>query len=232
MPGLQWIGVRLLGRSKQQGPPLLASMRWWSTRGGQASFKRDEEGKLRLPLAAQWGRRVVHVFDQGEASSWWLGLLRAFQLRFVLRWRKDSQLVDAQGHKRKAWQLARGKRGSRERPVWDSRQARWLRGSVLVLPVRHPDHPETPLWLVVARRAGQLPWYLLTAEPIETEEQAWQVVWTYARRWQMEVMWRYDKSELAEHPPTVVAVADSREAAVDGPASFLRFPLDALGALL
>jgi len=64
-------------------------MRWWSSRGPQTSFKRDEEAKLLLSCAAQWGRRVVHVFDQGFAGGLWLGLLLAFGLRFVLRWRKD-----------------------------------------------------------------------------------------------------------------------------------------------
>jgi len=28
------------------GPPRLAAMRWWSSRGVHASFRRDEEGKL------------------------------------------------------------------------------------------------------------------------------------------------------------------------------------------
>ena len=68
VPGLQWIGLLVVGRSAQQGPPLLAAMRWWTSRGARASFKRDEEAKLLLSCAAQWGRTVVHVFDQGEAS--------------------------------------------------------------------------------------------------------------------------------------------------------------------
>jgi len=129
VPGLQWIGLLLVGRSAQQGPPLLAAMRWWSSRGGQASFKRDEEAKLLLTCAAQWGRRVVHIFDQGFAGGLWLGLLVALGLRFVLRWRKDYQLIDAQGNKRKAWHIARGKRGSGERWLWDSRRARWVQES-------------------------------------------------------------------------------------------------------
>src|SRR5437667_6346320 len=129
VPGVQWIGVLLVGRHEQQGPPLLAAMRWWSSRGAQASFKRDEEAKLLLTFAAQWGRRVVHVFDQGFAGGLWLGLRVALGLRFVLRWRKDYQLVDAQGHKRKAWHIARGKRGSRDRRIWDSRRARRVQAS-------------------------------------------------------------------------------------------------------
>jgi hypothetical protein len=36
-----------------------------------------------------------------------------------------------------------------------------VQASILALPVRHPDHPEQGLWLVIARRKGSLPWYLL-----------------------------------------------------------------------
>ena len=94
---------------------------------------------------------VVHVFDQGFAGAFWLGLLLAFGLRFVLRWRKDYQLLDAQGNRRTTWRIAMGKRGWSERTMWDSRRAQWVRASVLALPVRHPEHPESPLWLVVCR---------------------------------------------------------------------------------
>lgn len=86
VPGLQWLAVVLIGRLAPQGPPLLAAHRWWSTRGPHASFKRDEEGKLLVELAASWGRGVLHIFDQGEACALWLGLLLASSLRFVLRW--------------------------------------------------------------------------------------------------------------------------------------------------
>ena len=96
VPGMQWLAVLLIGRLAQQGPPLLAAQRWWTNRGPHASFKRDEEGKLLVELAASWGREVIHVFDQGFASAFWLGLLLAYNLRFVLRWRKDYQLLDAE----------------------------------------------------------------------------------------------------------------------------------------
>ena len=176
-------------------------MRWWSARGAHASFKRDEEAKLLLTCAAQWGRQVVHIFDQGFAAALWLGLLVALGLRFVLSFRKDYQLLDAQGNKRKAWHIARGKRGSGERLIWDSRRSRWVQASVLVLPVRHPDHPDIALSLVVCRSAGRLPWYLVTNEVVTNEEEAWQVVFAYVRRWHIEQTWRYDKSELAFQSP-------------------------------
>jgi hypothetical protein len=177
VPGMQWLAVLLVGRLVEQGPPLLAAQRWWTNRGPHASFKRDEEGKLLVDLAASWGRSVIHVFDQGFSSAFWLGLLLAYGLRFVLRWRKDYQLLDAAGNRRLTWKIAQGKRGWSQRWVWDARRARWVLASVLVLPVAHPEHPEQPLSLVVCRSQGRSPWYLLTAETIETDEQAWGVVY-------------------------------------------------------
>ena len=201
VPGLHWLAVILVGRNQQDDPPELASMGWWTSRGPRESFKRDEHGKLLLQLALQWGRQVIHVFDQGFASSFWLGLLLAFTLRFVLRWKKEYQLLDAQGNRRAAWKLARGKRGWQEQIIWDCRRHQWVRASVLALPVCHPDHPTQQLWLVIARPAGGLPWYLLTTEPITGTSDAWRIMFAYARRWQIEVTWRENKSELAFQSP-------------------------------
>ncbi len=201
VPGLHWLAVILVGRDQQHDPPDLASMHWWTSRGARASFKRDEQGKLLLQVALQWGGWVLHVFDQGFASSFWLGLLFAFTLRFVLRWKKEYQLVDAQGNRRAAWKIARGKRGWQERRVWDCRRHQWVTASILALPVRHPDHPEYPLWLVIAHSFGGLPWYLLTNELITCAEDAWGIMFAYARRWQIELTWKENKSELAFQSP-------------------------------
>src|SRR5206468_11246700 len=127
--------VRVVGRSVLRGAPLLAAMRWWSSRGGKASLRRDEEGKLFVGRLLGWGQSVVNIFAEGFAGAFWLGVLLAFALRFVLRWRGDYQLDDAQGNRRKAWRIAFGKRGWSERIVWDSRHARLVDASVLALPV-------------------------------------------------------------------------------------------------
>jgi len=203
VPGMQWLAVLLIGRLGKPGPPLLAAQRWWTNRGPRASFKRDEEGKLLVELAASWGRAVIHVFDQGFSSAFWLGLLLAYSLRFVLRWHKDYHLLDAAGNRRLTWKIAQGKRGWSQSTVWDARRTRWVVATVLVLPVAHPDHPGEPLSLVVCRSQGRSPWYLLTAEAIQTEEQAWQVVFVYVRRWHIELSWKYEKSELAFQSPRV-----------------------------
>ena len=104
-------------------------------------------------------------------------------------------------NKRKAWQITRGKRSWAHRQVWDGRRKQWFQAGVLAAPVRHPDY-EQQLWLVVSRPGkGQPPWYLLTTQTIVTEQDAWNVVFAYARRWQIEMTWRYNKSELACESP-------------------------------
>lgn len=45
------------------------------------------------------------------------------------------------------------------------------------------------------------PWYLLTTEEVRTEQQAWKVVFAYARRWDIEGTWRFSKSELGNSGP-------------------------------
>ena len=203
VPGMQWLAVVLLGRSAEQGPPQLAAHRWWTTRGPHASYKRDEEGKLLVELAVSWGRAVIHIFDQGFASAFWLGLMIAYSLRFVLRFRKDYHLLDEQGNRRLTWKIAQGKRGWSQRTVWDARRARWVVATVLVLQVTHPEQPLTPLWLVVCRSKERSPWYLLTTDSVSTQEQAWSVVFAYVRRWNIELTWKYEKSELAFQSPRV-----------------------------
>jgi hypothetical protein len=158
-------------------------------------------------VAQLWGRLVVHVFDRGYESLVWLGALYAFAVRFVLRWRHDYRLVDAQGQTRLAWKMVQGKRAwGKGRPLWDAKRCKHVQASVLACPVTHPDFPQWSLWLVVGRRQGGTPCYLLTNEPVETEEQAWAVVLAYARRWQIELSWRNCKSELGPASPTRVGV--------------------------
>ena len=49
---------------------------------------------------------------------------------------------------------------------------------------------------------GRTPWYLLTNEPIATnDDAAWRVVMAYARRWQVELCYRACKTDLAMESP-------------------------------
>lgn len=190
--GLEWSALLLVG---MQGVPVVAAMRWWSRKGEKATNQQEQEKPLLLAALGAWGRRVVHLFDRGYASKRWLALLHAFQLRFVIRWKKGHLFFDQQGNEKKLWEIARGKRTWGHREVWDEKKRAWCKMGVLALPVRHAGYAGD-LTLVIGRRKGE-PWYLITNAIIETEDQAWHVIYQYARRWQIELSFRYGKSELA-----------------------------------
>jgi len=198
VPGLNWLGLLLVGVG---GPPVLAAMRWWTNRGERAEEKRDVEFSLLEKCATAWGKAVLHIFDRGFAGAPWLEVLARSDVRFVMRWPKRYVLQDLLGRARPAWMLAKGKKTRQSRTVFDSRNRQWSMRGVLAIPVRHWAYPG-PLWLVVSRRGkGHEPWYLLTNELADTPAAMWKVVFAYARRWQIEMAWRFGKTELAMQSP-------------------------------
>ncbi len=138
VPGMHWLGLLLVGHS---GPPALAAMRWWSSRGVRATQRRSVEVPLLWECALQWGRRVVHVWDRGFAGGPWLKEALLHRVRFVLRWPKAYQLLDPQGQPRKAWECVRGKRSWGQHQLWDMHRHCYRKTGVVALEVRHPERP-------------------------------------------------------------------------------------------
>ena len=97
----------------------------------------------------------------------------------------------------------KAKRSWDQRLLWDARRHCERKTGILAFPVFDPTHHQ-PLWLVIARRKGQSPWYLLTSQPAHTPHLAWQIVLAYARRWQIEMTIRYHKCELAFESPRLL----------------------------
>lgn len=202
VPGMQWLSLLVVGLV---GAPTLYSMRWWSTRGAGASDRKQEEEALAAQVAAAWGNQVIHVFDRGFANGPWLQTLQAHDLRFIVRWKTNYKVLDAQGVERKPYEITRGKRTLAHYMLEHSDGTRQSIG-VYFCPVRHPHLPDVPLWLVVSRPGkGRKPWYLLTTEPVSHPDQAWRIIRAYARRWQIEMSFRYQKSELALESPRLHA---------------------------
>jgi hypothetical protein len=200
VPGLHWLGLLVLGRS---GAPTVAAMHWWTRRGERASDQQTQLLQLLTRSVDAWGRDVRHIWDREFASGPWLRLMLESNIHFVLRWKKRQKLLDGWGEARKAWEITRGKRSWEYRHLRDSHTGERHKVGVLAVCVTHPEHAQ-PLWLVVARPGRHHePWYLLTSDPIRTAEDAWAVVFAYARRWQIECAWRYSKSELAMESPRV-----------------------------
>jgi len=180
----------------------LASLRWWTTRGVHAENKRSVEREILSVAWQRGGRRVLHIWDRGFASHVWLRVALIYNVRLVVRWPKRLLLRGRpDGLQRPAWQITRGKRSWGHRLIYDARRHCQRKVGVVAVPVYEPsgDHAA---WLVVARPGGgREPWYLLTTEPIESVEDAWRIVLAYARRWQVEMALRFNKSELAFESP-------------------------------
>src|SRR5437660_4449062 len=192
--GFEWESLLLLGQS---GVPQVVAMKWWSREKGVPGQQRQQQHVLLSQVAQRWGRQVRHVFDRGYGNGPWLWQLWRYLLRFVVRWKKGNKLIDAGGQERKAWEIARGKRAWGEaRLLWDTHCRVYRSTRVLAFPVRHPEY-RGQLWLVVVRQGkGREPWYLLTNEPVETSEQAWDIVFSYVSRWKIEESFRFQKCEL------------------------------------
>ena len=198
VPGMQWIAVMVLASNL---PPVVAAMQWWTNRGPRASSRREEERFLLRRCWQTWGRRVIHIWDRGFASKRWLGQVFEHNLRFIVRWPKRYRLLNAKGQFLNAWKICRGKRSLDHRDIWDVRRRCWRKTGIFFTPVSLPklDHP---LWLVVSRPgSGREPWYLLTNEPVLSVDDAWRIVFAYARRWQVETTFRFSKTELAMESP-------------------------------
>jgi hypothetical protein len=200
VPGLHWEGLVVVGRA---GPPTLAHLEWWTTRGEHPTTQRAVDQALLERSASAWGRRVCHIWDRGYAGSSWLQVALSANVRFVVRWKKGNKLLDNWGEERKASAIGRGKRSQSYRSLRDTRSKELIKVGIVVIPVTLLDHAQ-PLTLIIVRLGkGREPWYLLTAEPIHTLADAWALVLAYARRWQIELVWRYSKSELAFESPRV-----------------------------
>ena len=82
VPGFHWLQVLVIGR---KGPPTLAHLHWWTTRGPAASQARLEEAEIFDHIDQLWGKEVIHVWDRGFAGNPWLTQAFLRGARFILR---------------------------------------------------------------------------------------------------------------------------------------------------
>ena len=200
VPGFNWLQILVIGR---KGPPRLAHLRWWTTRGEHKSTKREKEVRVLRKIDALWGKQVLHIWDRGFAGTPWLTIAFTHAARFIMRWPKNYQLLDQNDQLRKPGEISKGKRSWEHRMLWDARRRCHRQVGIIAFPVSDPVHHQS-LWLVVARRKQQSPWYLLTTQPIHCPQDAWNIVHAYARRWQVEMTIRFNKSELAFESPRLL----------------------------
>jgi Transposase DDE domain len=198
--GMEWTGTLITGL---QGIPKVAIMSWWTTKGEYAEKLREKEESLLRTCVRHWGPLLTFVFDRGYASGPWLQVLEKFRVTFVIRWIKKHIFYDQEGREKKLWEIGRGKRYVAHKQIRETSSGLKVACDLWWTPVRHPKYT-AQLYLVKARIRTHV-CYLITNEPVKTEEQAWDIFFTYKRRWQIETSFRYGKCELAMESPRLWA---------------------------
>jgi len=201
VPGFNWLQILVIGR---KGSPTLAHFAWWTTRGEHKISKRELEKRVFRKINWLWGQDLLHIWDRGFAGTPWLTIAFRYDSHFIMRWPKNYKLLDQHGQSRKPGEISKGKRSWEYRLLWDARRRCKRKVGIIAFPVFDCEH-QHPLWLVVARRKHQPPWYLLTTKTIRSAQDAWPIVQAYARRWQVEMSIRYSKTELAFESPRLAA---------------------------
>lgn len=172
--------------------PALALMDFWSRKGPEATTASTQEAQMVEQVARRWGKHVLHIFDRGYAGGPWLELMWRYELQFLLRWKKGHHLLDEHGQEQSLGQIGKQHRSWGHGMIWDERKKQTCKTGIVAVRVRHPSYP-ADVWVVIVRRGGE-PWYVLTTRCSETEEQAWECYHAYGRRWQVETVFRFEKS--------------------------------------
>ena len=198
--GMHWTGALIAGL---EGIPKIALMSWWTTKGTYATHTRNQEEEMLRKCIRKWGDLLVHVFDRGYASGPWIQLLQTLKVKFVIRWIKKHKFFDSNGVEKKLWEIGRGKKYLAHKEIFDVPTGQKRPCDIWWTQVWHASYAY-PLFCVKVRVKKKI-WYLITNEPVKTEAQAWQMVFTYKRRWQIETSFRYGKCELAMESPRLWA---------------------------
>jgi hypothetical protein len=199
--GMQWTAGLIVGL---QGLPHLAVSRWWTTKGVCATRRRDAEEEALHITVRKGGSLLIYVFDRGSVSKNGLQILSKYRTRFVIRWIKSHVVFTTWGAEKKRWQRGQGKRYLAQKEIWDSTTGEKMPCDVWWSALRHPHFGE-PLYVVKARvKKGVM--YLITNERVQTEDQAWDVFFTYRRRWKIETSFRSATCELALECPRLWAL--------------------------
>lgn len=199
VPGFKWTGVFLscLGQA-----PSVCQMSWWTNKG---KYKEDPDNIMwRLLRKVNEGVNlpILHVFDRGYASAKVIGYLLNFEQDFIIRWKKNIYLLDGEV-KKKIGIISRNVKGRASRIVKDKERKKMKSVSIGWTRVKHPEHPDNELTLIVIRdkKNYQGPMYLLTSIDVESEALAWEMMHTYFHRWEAEQGFRFLKSEMGLESP-------------------------------
>jgi transposase len=200
VPGYEWSAVLLGGLNLV---PMVAKMQWWTTKGLHKECRSNIFYRMLKSFSNEFGQLLTHVLDRGYASEDTLEKMFRFKQKFIVRWKGLHKLMDGEGAIKNTWRIVKGKKGLDKREVWDKERKQKVKIEIYYEQVKHPElveeYPDNQLFVVVIRNKTirhQEPMYLLTNENIDTIGMAWEMFFSYIRRWDVEQAFRFNKSEL------------------------------------
>ncbi len=199
VPGFKWTAVML---SHLGGVPSVCQMSWWTTRGKFQDHGSNIVYRLLKLINKQLGR-LTHVLDRGYANANMLEWLFDFEQDFIIRWKKNHLLRHTIKGEKKTHLLARSFKGKSTKVVRDKQRNKTKRISIAWAEVTHPEFLDEELWLVIVRdkHNHNSPMYIITSIPVEDKTTAWEILFSYIHRWEVEQGFRVCKSELAIQSP-------------------------------
>ena len=140
---------------------------------------------------------VFHVFDSGYANTTLLEFSERFNEKFLVRWISNKHLIDAKG-KRLTHHISRGMKNKSFKVTYDKERKRNAGKLITWKKIRHPEMGNQEYTLSVVREKNRKgsPIYLLTNLDIKTKQQAWEMLCSYMKRWEVEQMFRCCKAEI------------------------------------
>lgn len=199
VPGFKWTGVFLSALGEA---PSVFQMTWWTTRGKHKEDPDNIIWRLLDKVEQLFGTTVLHVFDRGYANGKMIRYLLKFNQNFLIRWRKMTYLLKG-SERLRIDKISRRTKARFSRVIYDKERKKHRRISVGWTKVAHPGHPHKSLTIIIVRNVKHAggPMYLLCSLEIERAGQAWEMVATYAHRWEAEQGFRFLKSEMGIESP-------------------------------
>lgn len=200
VPGIKWTGIIVSAIGEV---PSLCQMSWWTTRGKFKDWGSNIMYRMLKKCKTNFDSMAVHVLDRGYASEKIIGWMLDFEQHFILRWKKNHNLIHENGKIKKTHLVARSYKGISSKLVGDKERKKMKRITIAFAPVCHPEYPDNQLFMIIIRDKNNhnAPIYILTSLEINTVKDAWEICFSYIHRWNIEQTFRFLKSELAMESP-------------------------------
>ena len=177
-------------------------MTWWTTKGKHKEGPDNIIWRLLSKCKKTFPKGTPHVFDRGYASEKILNYLFQFNQGFLIGWRKNVYLL-YQGKRLRIDKISRKTKARFCRVIYDKERKKTRKIPVAWTKATHPEHPDNQLTLLIVRNIKHHggPMYLMCSLDIQNAQTAWEMVRTYAHRWEAGQGFRFLRSELGIESP-------------------------------